>query len=120
MSFEISSIAGKGELPNERLVLRAVTALDAGHYAVLQTGCREGNPTSLVHHCFWFPWYAVKPNDLIVLYTKSGTQSTKSLADGRTAHFFYWNLAHAIWKSDQRAAVVLHAPKWISKLAAQL
>lgn len=107
MKVEIRSFAEAGELTKERLILKASSDLDIGDYAVFCSGISdEGNPTSGRKRAFWFPDYAVKAGDLVVLYTKKGSQSKKAWKSN-TAHFFYWGLEAPIWVPPKCAVVLL-------------
>ena len=120
MNLELRSIAAKGDIRNERLTFRVKTALDVGDYVLLQTSYIEGTLTTNIFNSYWFSYGAVAKGDLVVLYTRSGTNSSKPLKDAGTAHFFYWGLRDPIWDDNERAAVILHAPQWQSKPASEL
>lgn len=121
MKLEFSSVRHGGNLNEERLILKAEADIDVGNYVVLQTGMTdEGKPTTRVYEAFWFPWQSVKTGDLVVIYTKGGTQNKKEIAGGRHAHFFYWNLSAPVWNKSDRACVVLYAPAWAAKAASEL
>jgi len=120
MNFELRSIAAKGDLQNERVTLRANADLDVGDYLLMQCGYRQGSVTTDVFHTFWFPYKAVAKGDLVVLYTRKGTESSKPLKAKGLAHFFYWGLSASIWAAEAKAAVLLQAPTWDSKPARDL
>lgn len=117
MNLQISSIADKGVAEKERLVLRVLVDSDLGDYVMLQTGFNEktGDVTVHVYHAFWFPFKKLAAGDLVALYTKDGNNSEKQIAGGKIAHFFYWGLTGAIWASQSKAPVLLHAPEWVCK-----
>src|SRR5579884_826362 len=116
MNLEISSFADAGNFEKERLVIKIVNDTDIGEYAVFQSRLSsQRNPTWGTKRAYWFPDGAVKSGDLVVLYTKRGKNSTKSLASGRTAHFYYWGQENALWGSPDTAAVVLEISDWISE-----
>lgn len=107
MNIKITSIAEPGVAGKERVVMKVLRDTDVGQYAVLRTGFRTPNPTTGVTDAYWFPDKAVRRNDIIVLYSKSGTVSEKNLESGATAHFFYWKLDRVLWSDSDHAAVVL-------------
>lgn len=113
MNLEIS-LADAGDTSNERIILKALTDIDIGEYAVLRSsvGLSGDQPTSGSKAAYWFPDAEVKANDLVILYTKKGSRSTKSLTGGRTAYFFYWGRDEALWKDDQFGAVLLEVSAW--------
>lgn len=115
MNLELRSIVSPGDLANERLTLRALADLDVGDYLVAQTGYVGGSPTTTLHHTIWFPFKPVQKGDLIVIYTKVGTNSERVLDKGNKAHFFYLDLRGPIWKDAGKAALVMYAPSWASK-----
>ncbi|WP_031260694.1 hypothetical protein [Mesorhizobium sp. LNHC252B00] len=81
-----------------------------------QSGLDEnGNVTIGLHYTYWFTYKLVAAGDLVVLYTKAGTDSEKALTTGKKAHFFYWGHSSAIWDQPDRAAVLLNAPTWEHK-----
>jgi len=114
MSLVVRSFADKGNLEKERIVLRAMEEVEIGHYTLLRSdSTTEGAAISGSKDAYWFPNKKVKKDDLVILYTKKGTPSTKSLASGATAHFYYWRHASAFWGEDKKnVAVLLFAPTW--------
>ncbi len=120
MNLQISTIRGKGSLNDERIVLKVLDDGDMGHFALLQTGVRDSTVNIKVFHAYWFPWHKVFAGDLVVLYTKAGSSRQKSIDEGETAHFFYWDLSQAIWGEEDRGVVLLHAPIWSSNTPDQL
>ena len=125
MKLQISSVADKGVLDKERIILKVLIDADVGNFLLMQTGVNseDGGVTTHVYQSFWFPWKSVAAGDLVVVYTKSGTNSEKTIGGGqagRTAHFFYWGLRAPIWNNTNRASVILHAPEWESKTAEEL
>jgi len=113
MKLKISSFADAGNFPKERLVLRADADLELGEYAVFCSALSSNNKvTSGRKTAFWFPDGPIKKGDLVVLYTKKGTERTKEISDGKTAHFHYWNDDRAMWGSTGNAAVVLKVSEW--------
>lgn len=112
MNLEIKSIADKGDPKKERLVLRVKQDGNVGYFLVLCTGFSEGQVNTGITSTFWFPDKEVRAGDLVVLYTKAGTASEKTLESGFKAHFFYWGRAAAQWQSSERGVVLLHTPEW--------
>lgn len=120
MKIDIQSVADKGNLAKERLVLKVKADTDTGDYLVIQTGFHDGEVTIDTHYTFWFPYKSVSAGDLVVLYTKSGKENVRTLKGNRKAHFFYWGLSAALWSTSNRAPVLLHAPEWVSKAPDEL
>lgn len=114
MNLIFSSFADVGDLTKERLILKAVSDIPLGDYAVfLSKTSPDGTAYSGQQTAFWFPDGDIKANDLAVLYTKSGVASKKVLDSGATAHFFYWGLTAAQWgRTSGKGAVILRAAEW--------
>ncbi|MDR7136157.1 hypothetical protein J2X06_003375 [Lysobacter niastensis] len=115
MKVTISSVADKEDLEKERILLKVQADTDIGEYLLLQTGFKDEDVTIGVRHAFWFPYKPVAAGDLVVVYTKRGTQTESTLKSGKKAHFFYWDIGSPIWGTPDRAPVLLHAPDWDSK-----
>jgi len=118
MNLEIRSFADAGQIAKERIVLKATTDLDVGEFAIFRSGVgTEDQPTAGRKMAYWFPDQRVKANDLVVLYTKKGTRSSKPMDDGgRTVYFFYWGREEALWSDKQYGAVVLEVLEWEFKV----
>lgn len=117
MNLKHSSFADPGSFEKERLVLKAYADVEIGNYAVFCSSVNDGNATAGHKTAYWFPDGKVKAGDLVVLYTKGGTDSKKTLSSGATAHFFYWGLKTAIWGSSNNAAVLLRVAEWTHHIA---
>ena len=115
MQVKIGHVADKGDLDRERLVLHAKRNADIGDFLLIRTGVEDGEVTTDVRDSFWFPDRPVKAGDLVVVYSKSGTHREKKIDGGRTAHFFYWGQKAPLWRDEDFAPVLLHAPDWVSK-----
>ena len=114
MKAKLMSVESPGVLDQERIVIRALSDIDIGNYAVL--GCdkssTDGRPLpGNIDIAYWFNFHQIKAKDLVILYTKSGRRSEKALADGRKSHFFYWGRDKPIWRSTNMA-VLVEGPAW--------
>jgi hypothetical protein len=116
-NFEISSFADPGDLNKERVVLKATEDIDIGRFVLLRSKTNaEGHPISGSKDAYWFPDKTITRGDLVVVYTKAGTSSTKTLNSGGTAHFYYWHKKTAFWgPTEKNVAVLMEAPLWSSK-----
>jgi len=114
MNLEIKSFADVGDIEKERLVLRVLNDEDIGGYLVLRSkATTDGAPISGSKRAYWFPDKRLKAGDLVVLYTRTGKTSQKSLARGGTSYFFYWQLSEPIWGADSgNTAVLLTIREW--------
>ena len=119
MNIKFVSVADSGVPAEERLILKVLSDADVGAFVVFRAAALDDTVTTGVKTVFWFPDKAVKAGDLVVLYTKKGTQSEKLLKDGNRAHFFYWNISSAIWDDKSMAAVILHVSEWTSHLRSE-
>lgn len=117
MNLKHSSFADAGTFEKERLVLKAHAEVEIGNYAVFCSGVSDGKATAGHKTAYWFPDEKVKAGDLVVLYTKTGTDSKKKLESGVTAHFFYWGLKNAIWGNSNNTAVLLRVAEWSHRVA---
>ncbi len=116
MSVKIKAIRDSGIVGKERLVLQVLGDNDIGYYIVFDTTFFEdGRVSNKVRHSYWFPDKKVHAGDLVILYTKPGTQSESQNKDGSTSHFFYWGLAKTIWNKEGDCAVLLEARNWSVK-----
>ncbi|MEJ6399363.1 hypothetical protein [Yoonia sp. 208BN28-4] len=115
MKIELRSIIGAGNLSIERVTLRIVADLDIGDYMLAQSFMFDEQPSTNLQNCFWFPFKEVSKGDLIVLYSKEGTQREKPLSTGANAHFFYLDLKQPIWDDSDMGAVIIETPDWVSK-----
>ena len=118
MKIAIQSIADKGNIEKERILLKVLTDDDIGNYALLQTGYLSdlNKVTIAAHRAYWFPDQEVKTGDSVVLYTKDGTEKQRMIEDDHNVIFYYWGLSEPIWTDPNRAAVLLCAPEWQFKI----
>jgi hypothetical protein len=113
MIFNISGISDPGNLAKERLVLKVVADGDLNDYAVFRAFSHEKTVLSgNIPNAFWFSPVKLEVGDLVVLYTKGGTDSEKRLPSGRMTYFFYWGLDEPIWESSEYSAVVVQTESW--------
>jgi hypothetical protein len=117
MNLKISSFADAGNLDKERIVLNVLEDVDIGRFVLMRSRTNDGgDPISGTKDAYWFPDKGVKKGDLVVVYTKAGKPSTKAMASGNTAHFYYWQKKSAFWGPESgNVAVLLEAPVWTSK-----
>lgn len=112
MKLALTSVANSEDLTRERIVLRAGEDLDLNYFAVFC--CHIGMETVKTGDFvrgYWFTPKQIKTDDLVVLYTKSGSLREKVTIGGRTSHFFYWGRSTPLWTPEHRA-VVVHTAAW--------
>lgn len=112
MKLEMKSIQDQGIIGKERIVMKALSRLDVGQFAVLQAGYSGEGVNTSTNDCYWFPDKIVEEGDWVVLYTKSGNEKEKVQKSGVTAHFFYWGKDLPKWKTKSWAPVVLQVDSW--------
>jgi hypothetical protein len=113
MTVKFSSIADAGNLDKERVILKSESPDNLGRYALFRANASSDGKALAgdVPHVYWFADFNVKPGDLIVLYTKSGTTSEKKNDNGTTSHFLYWGYSKALW-TPKTIPVVVSTPSW--------
>lgn len=120
MKVQIQYVAEQGELNRERLVMRVRQDVDIGDFMLVRAGFEGDEVTTDVSNAFWFPYRRLRAGDLVVVYTKRGSDKQKLLDDGHKAYFFYWGLDSPLWNDDHVAPVLLYAPQWASKAPREL
>lgn len=115
MKLAIKYVREHGNLEKERIILKALDDVNIGDYLLADTTYINDNEVSnMLRHTFWVPDKNVKKGDLIVIYTKRGSDSVKRNNSG-TTHFFYWGMKRTIWHIDEDAAALFHIGNWVSK-----
>jgi len=111
MSLEILSVTGKGDLKEERIVLKAIANTNLSQYVLIdKTFDEEGHIANLGRHAYKFPNKTVAKDDLIILYTTSkpiGFVDEKAAANNVTWHFFYWGRKNTVWNQGGDTATLL-------------
>ncbi len=116
MKLAIRIIKGRGDIQVERIVLEALENIQVGSYIVADTTYMNGDKVSnRLRHTFWIPDKLVDKGDLVVIYTKTGRDTTKTNDSGNKTHFFYWGLERTIWNKDEDVAVVFAIDDWATK-----
>ena len=120
MRVQIQSVADRGDLSRERLVMRVRQDVDIGDFMLVRTGFEDDEVTTDVSNAFWFPYKRLRGGDLVVVYSKRGSGRHKQLDDGHKAYFFYWDQDSPLWDDEHVAPVLLYAPQWASKAPQEL
>ena len=94
--------------------MNSATDDDIGEYIIFESSSDDDQSffQQDIRHTYWFPEKRVKTGDLVVLYTKSGSDRTKKNKDGSTSHFFYWSLERPLWKRPNAAVVIGNLGAW--------
>lgn len=90
---------------------------DIGFFAVFRTLVQDDHITNSVTDVYWFPNKQVRAGDLVILYSKSGTNTERVLKNGNTAHFFYWSKGVTLWKHANYAPTLVSTPEWSDLLS---
>ncbi|MBI4132823.1 MAG: hypothetical protein HY473_01920 [Candidatus Sungbacteria bacterium] len=113
MKLKIKGIEDAGVLDKERAVFKASADEDVGHYIVFKTKkSGETKVSSRPSLTFWFPDREIKKDDLVVLYSKGGVNTSTTNTKGATSHFFYWGQNSPIWNHSNDAVVLLSVDEW--------
>jgi hypothetical protein len=114
MHVDIKHVSDKGNNKKERLVLNVLSDTNIGNYIIADTTYHNDDSVSnKLRHVFWIPDQKVSKGDLVVIYTKKGTDTKKVFKSGRTTFFFYWGLDSTIWNKAEDCAVVINVKDWI-------
>ena len=114
MILEIRDIKERGN-EAERVIFIAKEDGDIGSFFVFSAeAVGIEKISSHVNYPFWFPDKEVRKDDLIVLYTKEGTNSFKKNKDGTISHFYYRNVKNAILNANTKVLLV-EADNWAFK-----
>lgn len=113
MKISLTSFANPGFLDKERVVFKVEEDLEIGDFLALCTRFSPPNSGSAgANWAYWFPDMKVKKDDLVVLYTKKGSDKKKDIGGDRTAYFFYWGFDSAIWGGQQNALALVQAGEY--------
>lgn len=114
MNIKVKKIIDRGVIGSERIVFEVLTSDDLGQYMVFKSkDVGEGKVSSKIELTYWFPDKAVSAGDLVVLYTKAGTNTEQKNKDGSTSHFYYWGKVVSLWESKS-STVLLGKVDWSS------
>lgn len=112
MKLAFHSIHGHGNHREERVVLRASDACELMRYILADsTYIDEKTMSNRLRHTHWFLNASLKKGDWVVLYTRSGQDST-SLQDGNTVYHRYWGLDRAVWNDSGDDAQLFELSDW--------
>lgn len=111
MKLEVNGVRDAGDIDKERVVIKATSNLDVGFYMLFQAGYYNDTVTNGVRASYWFPDKEINAGDLVILYTKKGTNSEKPL-ESSTSHFFYWGQEEPLWNKENRSAIIAHLSEW--------
>ncbi|MBO5592125.1 MAG: hypothetical protein J5913_04100 [Prevotella sp.] len=112
MNIAIDYIKNPGDLDKERIVFAVKNDEQLGKYLIAESVLTEDARFSArIKNVFWFPDQELKQGDVVVLYTKSGSNNTIKNEDGSTTYFYYWGLSEP-HLNDNKPCVVLFEATW--------
>ena len=112
MKFEIK-IVNTGDIKNERVVLKALEDFDIGYYIIARSSLLSENKISdSIDNVFWLPAQIIKKDDLVVLYTRKGSNSNRQNDNGSKTYFYYLNLENPIYEKPIDCAILLELNNW--------
>ena len=112
MKLRISSIADRGNHDKERLVVKVLNDAELGFFAIFRSRTANGQLTTGVSDVYWFGEADVKSGDLVVVYTRAGTDNNRIQKSGSTVHFFYWHQREAFWGDEEFVPVLVLTSDW--------
>lgn len=115
MKIEINYIKDFNDPDKARIVFKVNQPTNLGSYIVAEsTQAGEHSVYSEVKNVFWLPDQELHPEDLVVLYTKKGENTSTLNKDGSTTYFYYWGLEQTL-SSENKSCVVLFETSWMFK-----
>lgn len=113
MKLKIDSVKGHGDEKEERLILSVLEDCNLNCYMVSDaTFSRPGKISNKHRHSKWFTNKEVKKGDKVILYTRSGDDTTVKSDTGTIWHKVYWGLKTGVWNDEGDAAVLAEIADW--------
>ena len=112
MELKITAIGNKGDINNERVGIQVINSCKLEYYILFRTNFIKNGFYNKSQSTYWFAPLEIKKGDSIVIYTRRGTDSTKSNEDGTTTYFFYWGLDKPIFTDDTKGIVLVQVNSW--------
>lgn len=107
MKVKINSVYSPGDIKRERVSFTALKAVEISNYAVMDhTFTQEGDLSDKGRHVYRFPKKEINEGDVIILYSKKGSNSS-GVRNGRNVHFFYWGRDTTIWNANNNDTCTL-------------
>ncbi|MCQ2336009.1 MAG: hypothetical protein MJ010_02365 [Paludibacteraceae bacterium] len=102
MEVKILKLADKGDIQNERLILKVVNSCNLGWFIVMDNTYNDNDVISnLWRHVYILPSIEAKEGDFVWLYTKQGSYRQRGNDSGTTTFEMFWGMDCAIWNADQ-------------------
>ncbi|KHE07672.1 hypothetical protein [Citrobacter braakii] len=119
MKAKVRTIHGHGKANEEYVIIDVNEDCNANRLMLADTTyTSETTISNKTRHTFWFKAIDLKKGDVIVLYTGSGTDQSKSQTNGTTIYYRYWGLKTAVWNDDGDGAILFDINTWSTKKVA--
>jgi hypothetical protein len=113
MELKISGISDRGVLKDERIGFNVIKDCDLKFYQLFRTSFdASGGFYNRAKSAYWFVPKKVKVGDTIVVYTKSGIDSSKENPNGTTIYWFYWGQTEPIFTDENNGIVIVEINDW--------
>lgn len=112
MALKISSIGNKNQLSDERIGFEAKSKCNLKNFFIFSTNFNDGGFYNRSKSAYWFAPRELNAGDKVVLYTKSGVDSSKDSDDGTKIYFYYWGLSETIYKDSKHGVVLGSIDNW--------
>lgn len=113
MAIKITSIGNKNQLSEERIGFEAKSKCNLKNFFVFSTSFIETGFYNRSNNTYWFAPRELNAGDKVVLYTKSGTDSSKENDDGSKIYFYYWGLSETIYTDSKHGVVLGNVDNWM-------
>jgi hypothetical protein len=113
MKLSITKIAERGDLANERVLIRVDSGTDLSSFLLATSRYVEQESIEArARNGYWFGSVDVDAGDLVVVYTKEGRESRRPGKAGGTVRFFYRGLTKAQYSDASSCAVLFELQDW--------
>ncbi len=120
MKIEIQAIKDRGNLAEERVVLKVLTETDIGRYLLgIGRSTGEKSVSTDLSRTLWFPDKPVSAGDFVAIYTKAGTRGQFQNKSESVTHTFFLGLENSLWRDDRLAVILLEIADWRSRRASE-
>jgi hypothetical protein len=114
MKVALVGLYDRGVLDKERVHFRATSDLDLSFFVVLDS--IYVSPTTIQpwnRFGYWFSPQPVKTGENIVLYTRTGKNSTETRTEG-IYHFLFRHWKNPLYADSSACAVIIEVTTWIT------
>lgn len=112
MELVITGIGNKGQLAEERVGFKVQKKCNLKNYFIFSTHFMEAGFYNRSKNSFWFPPREANIGDIVVLYTKAGTDSSQKNDDDTTTYYYHWGLTESIFTSENHGVVIGEVNDW--------